>query len=195
MPQLRLVVAVICALDLARFHEHLRRRAVDALLEACQRVSIVSLSAAGAGGCCCWCCCCCCDVPVQDMAGGDEAAGWLAGWGWVGMGVGMGVYACVSDPDDAATTAAALSVGRVHRHKNDDANAFLVGRRPNTTRTRCNAVTTPLPACLAIRRRRLHPPPLHRRPRQNHLLGHPAHRRPPPGQLPGRPATMGQAAG
>ena len=45
MPQLRLIIAIICALDLARFHEHLGRRAVDALLKACQRVSIVSVGA------------------------------------------------------------------------------------------------------------------------------------------------------
>jgi len=35
VPLLRLKVAVIRALDLARLHEHLRRRAIDALLEAC----------------------------------------------------------------------------------------------------------------------------------------------------------------
>ena len=35
LPLLGLEVAVICALDLARLHEHLGRRAIDALLEAC----------------------------------------------------------------------------------------------------------------------------------------------------------------
>jgi hypothetical protein len=34
-PLLCFEVAVICAFDLACLHEHLRRRAVDALLEAC----------------------------------------------------------------------------------------------------------------------------------------------------------------
>lgn len=56
-PQLRLIVAIVGALDLARFHEHLGRGAVDALLEACQCVSIVSPSAGEEG-----------DAPVQDMA-------------------------------------------------------------------------------------------------------------------------------
>jgi hypothetical protein len=34
-PLLCFEVAVICAFDLACLHEHLRRRAVDTLLEAC----------------------------------------------------------------------------------------------------------------------------------------------------------------
>jgi hypothetical protein len=50
-------VAVVGALDGARFHEHLRRRAVDALLEACIAVSLRCGNGGGA-----WV------VPVQDMA-------------------------------------------------------------------------------------------------------------------------------
>lgn len=57
VPLLRLKVAVICALDLAGFHEHLRRRAVDALLEAClPSVSVFVALALGSG------------LPVHDMA-------------------------------------------------------------------------------------------------------------------------------
>jgi hypothetical protein len=56
LPLLGLKVAVICALDLAGFHEDLGRRAIDALLEAClPSVSVASVAA-------------CCVLPVHDMA-------------------------------------------------------------------------------------------------------------------------------
>jgi hypothetical protein len=35
VPLLSLEVAIICALDLARLHKNLRRRAIDAFLEPC----------------------------------------------------------------------------------------------------------------------------------------------------------------
>jgi len=51
IPQLRLVVAIIGAFDLARLHENLGRRAVDALLEACSIMSMLSVFAEeGDGG-------------------------------------------------------------------------------------------------------------------------------------------------
>jgi hypothetical protein len=57
LPLLRLEVAVVGALDLAGFHEDLRRRAIDALLEAC--LPSVSIALHGAlGGV----------LPVHDMA-------------------------------------------------------------------------------------------------------------------------------